>query len=234
MNDTRKRRFERNARVVAFCDERTTDFPENSARGKSATNMKSIHAELERLDTERTTNTRLKQQGTSGKQSEREALRKLITAISDTADTISLDYPEIKDAFRRPKANSNDQTLLSTARSFAEAARPYKNRFTEYDMAADFFDKLDARITSFEQAIKRQEHGTSANASANAALEDAFRRGDQELARLDTFIRNKYGDDPATMAAWERARRIERPRHTKKAAAKGSGNTTGSGNQANP
>ena len=31
------------------------------------------------------------------------------------------------------------------------------------------------------------------------------------LRRLDVIVRNKFSDDPATLAAWEHARHIERP-----------------------
>jgi hypothetical protein len=31
------------------------------------------------------------------------------------------------------------------------------------------------------------------------------------LRRLDVIVRNKFRDDPATLAAWEHARHVERP-----------------------
>ena len=134
---------------------------------------------------------------------------------------MSLDYPEIKDAFRRPKANSNDQTLLSTARSFATTVTAHKARFVEYDMAPDFDEQFQARIAGFAQATQRKESGASAKASTNVSLDRAFHDADQELQRLDALIRNKYGDDPATMAASERAYRLERSRPSKNGGSKG-------------
>jgi hypothetical protein len=115
-------------------------------------------------------------------------------------------------SFRRPRPNTNDQTLLSTARAFAAAATPLKPRFVEYDMPDDFLDQLNASIRNFEQAIDRQNFGTGARVAANASLEEALRRGEQELERLDTSVRNKFRTDPATLAVWESARHIQRPR----------------------
>lgn len=223
MNNTRKRNFERHARCTGFTDERPADFSADTARGKSAANLKAILAEIEKLDAESETHVRLKRQGTSGKQDERETLRRLVNTWSDTAEVIGYDRPEIKGVFRRLKANSNDQTLLSTARSFAAAAPPFKNLFVEYDLPADFIDRFNAAISNFEEAMTQQERGASAKAAAEAAIDDAFRRADLELDRLDIFVRNKYGDDPATMAAWERARRLERPRHSKNGRGKNAG-----------
>ncbi len=215
MNDTRKRRFERHARCVGFSEERAADFPADTARGKSAANLKSILAEIERLDVESATHVRLKKQGTSDKQDVRETLTRLVNTLSDTAEALAADHPEISGVFRRLKSNSNERTLLATARSFAGAAPRFRNLLVEADLPPDIVERLKAGISNFEESSSRKERGASAKASAEAALDDAFRRADQELERLDVFVRNKFGDDPATMAAWERARHLERPRHSK-------------------
>ena len=221
MNDMRKRHSERNARCIAFGDERPQDFTEETARGKSLAKLRALQKRIETLDAECATHDRTKLQGTSSKQEEREALQKMLTAISKTGSLIGLDYAEVKGAFQRPKANSNDQTLLSTARSVAAAVTAHKSKFVEYDMAPDFDEQFKARVASFAQAMQLKESGASAKASTNASLDEAFRSADKELERLDTLIRNRYGDDPATMAAWERARRLERPRQSKNGGAKG-------------
>jgi hypothetical protein len=229
MNDTQKRVYERHARSTAVCDENAADFPANTKRGQCYINMKAIRAEMEALDVARETNTRLHKQGTSSKKEERTSLRKLLIAISNTAEAIGRDFPEIKGSFKRPKANSNDQTLLATARAFAEAAVVFKAKFIEYDMPANFIERLNTNISSFEQAISRQNQGASARVAANAGFEDRRRRSEQEIDRLDVFVRNIYGDDPAKMAAWERARRLERPRRTRKNGDKTGGGTDASG-----
>jgi hypothetical protein len=221
MNDIRKRHSERSVRCIAFGDERPADFTEDTARGKSLAKLRALQKRIEELDAECATHDRTKMQGTSGKKEEREALKKMLTAIGKTADLISLDYPEVKGAFLRPKANSNDQTLLSTARSIAAAFKIHKSKFVEYDMGSDFEERFQARIAGFAQATQRKESGASAKASTNALLNAAFHDADQELQRLDTLIRNKYGDDAATMAAWERAYRLERSRPSKNGGSKG-------------
>ena len=221
MNDVRKRHSERSARCIAFGDERAADFTPDTARGKSLAKLRALQKQIEELDAECATHDRAKIQGTSSKQEEREAIKKMLTAISRTAEAASPEYPELKDAFRRPKSNSNDQTLLSTARSFATAVAIHKDKFVQYDMPADFDEKLKARIESFAQAMQRQVSSAGAKSSTNSELEKTFRAADKELQRLDTLIRNRYGDDPATIAAWERAYRLERSRTSKNGGAKG-------------
>jgi hypothetical protein len=215
MNDTQRRRFERLARAGSFASARTADFPETSRGGQAIARLRNIVSQLEIFDTSRVANAGVSKQGTSAKQGEREALRRQLGAMTDTAETIGLDFPEVRGSFRRPRPNTNDQTLLSTARAFAAAAAPLKSRFVEYDMPDDFLEQLNASITNFEQAIVRQNSGTGARVAANASLEEALRRGEQELERLDTSVRNKFREDPATLAAWESARHIERSRRSR-------------------
>ena len=212
MNDTQKRRFERLARAESFVAARAANFPETGRGGQAAARLRTVLSELETLDASRVTNAGVSRQGTSAKQDERAALRRQLGAITDTAQTIGLDFPEVKGSFRRPRPNTNDQTLLATARAFATAASPLKPKFVEYDMPPDFLERLSASITNFEQAISRQNSGTGARVAANASLEETLKRGETELERLDTAVRNKFHDDPATLAAWESARHIERPR----------------------
>ena len=221
MNNVRKNHSERNVRCIAFGDERPEGFTEETARGKSLAKLRALQKRIEELDAECATHDRTRMQGTSGKQDDREAITKMLTSIDKTGDLVGLDYTELKGAFQRPKANSNDQTLLSTARSIAAAVALHKAKFLEYDMPEDFAEQLEARTASFEQAMQRKVSGASAKSTTNSELDAAFRAADQELRRLDTLVRNKYGDDPATMAAWEHAYRLGRSRPSKNGGSKG-------------
>lgn len=221
MNNMRKTRAERNARCVAFCDERPADFPEGTLRGEILAKLRALQKQIETLDAECTTHDRLRMQGTSGKKEERAALQKMVTTVIKTADVAGLDHLEIKGAFQRPKANSNDQTLLSTARSIAAAVTAHKSAFREYDLPEDFDEQLKTRVESFAQYTQRKVSAASAKATTNSELAAAFRALDQELRRLNALVRNKYTDDPAALEAWERAYRLERRRPGRNGGAKG-------------
>jgi hypothetical protein len=216
MNDKQRRRFERLARVRAFMAEHAADFPETGKGGQAAARLNAVLSELGALDTSRVASRGERQQATIGRRDERASLRERLTAISDTADTIGLDHPEVKGVFKWSRANVSDQTLLATARAFAASAAPLKSRFVEYDLPADFLDKLNASIEGFDQYITRQTATTGTGVAATASLEGALKRGEEELERLDTSVNNKYREDPARMTAWESARRLERtPRAAK-------------------
>lgn len=214
MNDKQRRRFERLARVRAFMAEHAADFPETGKGGQAAARLNSVLVELEALDSARVASKGEKQQASIGRRDERAALREQLTAISDTAETIGLDHPEVKGVFKWSRAGMSDQTLLATARAFAASAAPLKARFIEYDMPANFLERLNASIEDFDQHILRQTATTGSGVAATVSLESTLKRGEVEAERLDTSVRNKFRDDPARMAAWESARRLERTRPT--------------------
>ena len=219
MNDKQRRRFERLSRAANFGASVSADFPGTGKGGQALASLTAAIAEAEAQDTSRATNLRAQQHGASSRKDARAALQSQLAAISDTADAISLDHPEVKDSFKRPRTNVNDQNLLSTARSFAAAAAdpPLKARFVEYDMPADFLERLDAGIRSFDAAIDTQTTGANTRLASNAGLDDALKRAEQELEKFDAAVRNKFRSDPSRLAAWESARHLERaPRPNKK------------------
>lgn len=216
MNDTQRRRFERLARAARLGHSMSESFPLTGKGGQALARLTAAISDAEAQATASATNQRIQQQGTSNRKDARQAVQAQLAAISDTAATIGLDHPEVKASFTRLRSNRNDQTLLSTARSFAAAALPLKARFIEYDMPADFLERLDENITNFEEAINNQTSGASARLAANAALEEAIKRGEQELEKFDTAFRNKFSADASRLAAWESARHLERAPRTRK------------------
>ena len=216
MNNTQRRRRDRLAGAGAFASANAADFPAESKGGKAATEIAGVLAEVEAHSTSRESSRNALQQVTVGKRDTRESIRAHLRAISDTSRIIGLDHPEVKGSFQFNGASIGDRTLLATARAFAAAAAPLKALFIEYDMPADFHDKLTADINSFEQQLDRQTAGKGGRVAANASLEDALRRGEAALERLDTAVQNKYRGDAAKLAAWESARHLERAPRSKR------------------
>lgn len=210
MNDKQQKRFERLQRAASFGAARAADFPPASKGGQVLARLTVFVSEIERFETERAAKTRGGRQATGSKAEARETLRTQLAAIADTAETIGFDHPEVRGAFPLASGKMSDSKLLTTARDFATAALAHKARFVEYDMPADFLDTLGAGIAAFEQSAGRQTAEAGARVTATAAVEEALGRGEQELERLDTAVRNVLRADAAALAAWDGARRLER------------------------
>ena len=220
MNDTQRRRYERAVRVSEFVEGLKGELPAAGKAAQSAASVKALVGRVAALDASQSANARRKQAGTEGKAAARQALRELLGRIGRTAGAIGRDDPALKGDFRLPATNPNEQTLLSTARSFRADAEPLKARFVEYGMATDFLDALDGRIAEFESFGERQRAGTSGRAGDRAATDSALEELDAEIARLDAYVCNAFAADPARLAGWRQASRLERaPRRAKGSAA---------------
>ena len=216
MNDSQRRRIERLIRSEAEASANAIDFPEGSKGALALTDLRAAIAQAQTHAVSRESSLNALQQATIGRQEAREAVRAGMRVMSDTVRTIGLDHPEVKGTFAFKGASVSDRTLLATARSYAIRAQPLRVLFAEYNLYEDFFNGFDAQIDNLEQQLNRQTTGKGERITANASLEGALRRGEAALKRLDTAVRNKYRNDPAKLAAWESACRIERAARPKR------------------
>lgn len=208
--NARHRRFnERGRRVDLFMDANAADFPAGGKGGTLAASLKELLAEVSALDVARSASTRKRQQGTEGREQMRTDLRRMLKSVSDTAKAVAAERPDIKGVFKAAGKNNNDQSLVAAARSAADAAAPLAALFTEYGLAAAFFNDLRAKADALENYASLQAAGEGEGVDTNATLEDAFRRMDELIDRLEPVVVNKYPEDHPRFAAWRSARRVE-------------------------
>lgn len=217
MNNQFTRRFEMLTRVRDFCTTHAASFPENSLGGQQSAAVSAAVEELSQEAATQSSGISSVQQATVSKAGAREALRESMQAISRTARVMALDTPGLENKFRLPRSGS-DRRLLSTARAFAADALPLKAEFIRHELPATFIEDLRADIADLERAIGDQNTGRGTHVTATATIEEAVERAMNAVRRLDAIVRNKFRDDPATLAAWESARHVERntrqPRRT--------------------
>jgi hypothetical protein len=210
MNDRQRRRYERAQRVVMYMDTPSVDFPEESRGAVFHARLKTLLAHVASLDVERAGNTSKRRQGTEGREDARAALRRMLKSVWDTHKAIAPDRPDIKGLFEKPGRNNNDQALVTTARAYAAAAAQFGGPFAEYGLTAEFFNDLRSKADGLESYIAIQNEGAGDGVDTTAAIEETLRQVDEVVERLDPIVRNKYRDNPAKLAAWESASRVER------------------------
>jgi hypothetical protein len=231
MNDEQRRRSERLSRAHDYGLSHTADFPATSKGGAAIASLGQIIANINNLDASRSTARRYARQGTDAKKTAIENLRRSLKAISRTAATMTLDLPELKNKFRAPAYDLNRQDLLALARSFVTEATPLKAKFIDYEMDADFLTDLNNQINAFDEADTQQNSHINSSAENRAALDAQLDAGEEELARLDTSVRNKFASDAAALAAWDSARHLEKaPRKSKQSKSAGDRNNAPAGN----
>jgi hypothetical protein len=155
------------------------------------------------------------QQSTEGKAAVRDALHAEMEMMTRTARVMAIDTPGLDDKFRLPRSKA-EQAWLTAARTFHEDAQPLKDEFIAHEMPADFLEKLDALIIDYEEALQSGHQSTARHVAASAAIDKGIERGMTAARKLDSIVRNKFHNDPATLAAWASARHIERVPHKPK------------------
>lgn len=209
MNARVRRYYERGQRCDKVTDARAEDFPAGSNGAVQAALVKEELATLAALDVERATSTGKRQQGSAGRQEVREALREAIAAFTATADVIAGDRLNMKGMFEFPRGDYTDQTLIATARSFADRAVSLVELFTMYGLPETFLAGLRSKADELESFISLQNEGVGARVNANAAVREHVLALNKALARLDVIYHNKYVASPSVLAEWESAYHLE-------------------------
>ena len=117
--------------------------------------------------------------------------------------------------FKRPP-NATEEALLNTAHSYATNAGPLKAQFIAHEMPADFIEDLNEDIAELETASDSRADAVGDHVSASAGLDDAIDRCLEIIRKLDPIMKNKYADDPGTLAEWISASHVERAPRRKK------------------
>lgn len=224
MNSVINRTYEMLVRVDAFVSERAASFPSNTLGGEKVAELKEVIQALTIAITSQTTGLSSAHRATAERLAATETLRESMKAIARTARVMALDMPGLENKFRLPRSGSAS-TLLHTARAFVMDALPLKAEFIRHELQPTFVEDFESDIADLESAMSGQNTGRDAHVSATVSVESAAERGMNAVRKLDAIVRNKFRDDPATLAAWESARHVESPSRTRKRKNGGAGST---------
>ena len=217
MNDLENRRHQMFIGVYGFGTVHSADFLPNSMGGQLFTELGQIIVYLDEHALAPVSGFGWAQQATASRAAARQALIDDLRAISRTAEAIATDDPGIEEQFPMPPAGS-DPDLLSAARSFVANATPLSIQFINHELPADFLADLASDIADFESAISQHATSIGTQESAGVSIDEAIAEGLNIVKKLDAIVRNKYANDPATLAQWTSASHTERsPRHKQSA-----------------
>ena len=217
MNNVITRTFEMFVRVNAFQAERAGSFTAGSLGAEQFAIVAEVIQELNGAVTSQATGKSSVSVATASRTDAYERLHESMRAIARTARAMALDTPGLENKFRLPRSGSH-QALLHAGRAFVADATPLKAEFIRHEHAASFIEDMQDEIEDLQRAMDGQNTGRDAQITATASIEGTVERGMNAVRRLDAIVRNKFRDDPATLAAWEHARHVERAARTQKRA----------------
>lgn len=73
------------------------------------------------------------------------------------------------------------------------------------------FQDLETNIAAFQATRVGQYEGGESNVTAATFFDTSMELALNYVRQLDAIVRNKFHNNPAGLAAWERARHVERP-----------------------
>ena len=217
MDHRETHRYDTFQRVKTFGVDNAADF----APGSTATaNFANINTVITGLD-----NAKAGQK--PGRDTSKEVLldtvRMDIQNITRTASAIAQTQPGFADSFR-PPVNGNEGTLLTTADKFLQQLAPQTGdssatttaktalvaEFTAHELPATFVTSLQTDRTAVTTAQANQENNRETGVGNTATIGSLIAQGMKALTTLDAIMHNKYGSQPAKMAAWLTAAHIQR------------------------
>jgi hypothetical protein len=218
MNGNNTRRYDMLKRVCDFGAGHADVFPASSLGGKMFARVGTAVAALDEHAAARVATDGAVRDGARAKSTARETLRDALRAISSTAQAVAIDIPGLDEKFRLRNIRI-DQALLNAGRAIGQAASAYAGAFIAHGLPTTFRKDLDAAIGGFETAIRDDAAARDAHAAARDAFDGAMEDALTAIRRLDAIVANRLRGDRNAIAAWERARYVDRPSRARNGAA---------------
>jgi len=218
MNDSQVHELDMGQRVRDLADTRPADFPAGSRRAELLAQLRQVITEVEGYAAKQDEANLDLQEQTEQKKAAINSLLQQMRPVNQTARSIDEHLPGTADQFKMPR--DSEQAILNRARAYIVAATPIAAEFIKRDLPATFLTDLQAAIDDVEAAGTRKSNALANQTAATAGLRAALKRLLAIVRDLDTAMRNLYRQDPAALAAWTSASRVEKAHRkaTKKAA----------------
>ena len=185
------------------------NFSAESLGGKKFTELNTLITAIDEHGARQALSKASAQSSTEASRDLRISIRGKMKFIRNTAVSLEPEIPGISNSFRMPVGNS-DEILINSARAFVQAATPLKSHFISREMPENFLEDLTAAIEQLEASVSNHNQHRANRVAATASLKATLSRVMEIRRELDPIVRNKFRDDPATLAAWKSASHLER------------------------
>ncbi|MEQ1759076.1 MAG: hypothetical protein ABL986_12205 [Vicinamibacterales bacterium] len=208
MTGRETRRYEMLQRVSVFGEHHRESFPE---AGPVRNAFDTISEVVQQIGAHAMVHHSTAREGKGKKDAARAALEAQIAVIWRCAQLMGRDRPELSDSFhlRRPRS---DRAVLIAGQLFSRQVAGKEQEFVNLGMPEDFHVQLNELITAYEDALQAWKSSRTTRRTARLNLDVVFSRSSRAIQTLDVVVPNCFWNDRATLAVWERDRRVEYPR----------------------
>ena len=203
-------KYEMLGRVAVFAARNVSLFRKDTVAVEL---VKDIETVVEKLSESKASQAAARDQLRTGRNqrlAKQESLRSQVEAIHQTAEALKFD------GFSLPE-NPRASALFDAARNYVEAAGPLKPHFVLHGLRPDFIESLKSAAQDLQAAIESQVAARGRRKAAIQEFDQALEEGLGCLQRFEALLMNTLSGNSSIMASWEVARRLERPRSSRKA-----------------
>jgi hypothetical protein len=110
---------------------------------------------------------------------------------------------------RMPRRKIGVTRLLQSCDGIIDAARSFETILIAHGLPADFLAQFTDARNALETSLGGRATLVSSHVAARAALDAEIRRGRTAVRRIDAVVRASFDGDPAVLAAWRAASRVQ-------------------------
>lgn len=136
-------------------------------------------------------------------------LEEVMRDVADYAATMGDEIEGIEEKFRFPRSGGK-RGRIARARVFAADALPHEAMFTGRGMEANFIELLNTRADRLEQALASAISETARRVGSTESIMQTHKDSNKIVQTLDPIVRKRYRNNPAKLAAWIFASRVQR------------------------
>jgi hypothetical protein len=208
MNTHNRSRYDMLIRVRNFSATHGQLFPENSTAHTAFSALATEVAQIEALAVAE--HVASQSARATRKLDARKQLVDILVRAANTARVLSRTIPGLA-AYSDVPAAAGDGQLLTSARAFTSAVTPHVAQFAAHGIT---IERLSELIDAFETAMNERGVRRNELAQTRDRLDTSLKRALEAVETLDVTITNTLANDPVTLAAWKRERRLQlRRRH---------------------
>jgi len=138
-----------------------------------------------------------------------DALDEVTDEVSDFAGSMTDEFPEFHEKFRRYHGSSR-RRKIAVARAFAADGDDYIEAFKARGMEENFPTILRTRADALEQALAEASTDKAERVGATSEYPVHVRNASKIIKAIDPAVRKIYKNNPAKLAAWKFASHVQR------------------------
>lgn len=207
MNRKNIQEYKRLRRVAEFGARHVSVFPETTIAGEILAAIVTAVAKLSEHAKEQVTANAVLRRGSIKRKEARQGLRTLMELMAQTARALKIND------FWLPRKPA-ELALIDTGRHFADAAEPLKTEFIQHGMPPDFIETLKTLVQDLETGIGVRNEAKDVNKQTIEGYDKVLGDALNLLDRFDALVTNSMAGNPAIIAGWQAARRVERLPHS--------------------